>query len=396
MCGKTHFLSTKKIDVSLNAFKKLCESIVGSEYKHILIMSSLIDSFFVDKLKMEIINSSKEVSIITLPECQANSFFAQKIEDKNQDVVIALGSEALISLAKYYAYSFECPVIIFPVGNFCDYTFSKYARLFDGLMYQFYITNQPEEVYVSLKLNTYNEYQLQYVASKFFALFDNKIKSVVYKKDECKGLENFFKKTLINHMKNLEVSKEKLNENNIWTLIRLGQAMSYFDSAKGFFGAERAISEMFCAVRPNAEYLEINTISFKLLINCYDCFLKKRPYNFGVDLNKHIQKLSRVLKISSTAVLKRLVDSELIQIDKKKMQSFESYQPYLCAYFKKLAKYMLNVQTKLFLNENILKKYNIKAELIEKAFALAANFSDKHSLLHIMHGYGYLDKLLCE
>lgn len=396
VCGESHTLSTQKIVVSLNAFSDLINNLVESKYKNILIMSSLKDPYFVDELKVQLTKTDKQFSVISMPNCLANNFFAQKIEDKNQDVVVAMGNDQIISLAKYYAYSFECPLILFASGNFCDFTFSKYARLFDGVMFQFYVTNPPEEIYVSLKLNGYNEYQLQYIASKFFAMFDNKIKSVVYKKDDCPKMQEFLKKTLVNHMKNIDLPKEKLNEINIWTLIRLGQAMSYFNSSKNFFGADRAISEMLCGTRIGADYLEMNTISFKLLMNSYDCFLKKRPYNFSVNLNRHIQGVSKFLKISSTTVLQRLVDSELLQIDKKKMKVFESYQPYLYAYFKKLAKHMIKVQTKLYLNENVLKKYNIKANLVEKAFALAVNFSEKHSLLHIIYGYGYLDRLLCE
>jgi len=392
-CGRIHSVKTKSIVVSSHAFSQLVKCIIEDNYKKVLILNSIEDLSYVEKLKKEIRGNDIEINVINLPKCNASTYVAEKIEDKLQELVVALGGEELISVAKYYAYMYECDLYIFPVSNFVDFTFSKYSRLFDGVQYNFYQTLEPSRIFVSTIINNYNFLHTYYISSKYIAIFDNVLALNVYQSEMCERAKNYLKDTLKDYSVDIK-SRQLLNERNIWTLVRIGQAMSFYSETKPFFGGDKAIVDLLGAQVHSADYLKLETIALKLIINLYSCFFKSYPTKANVNLNKHIMAISDLLKISSTEIIKRISNSELLTGSDIIFKRFNNFYPYLKGVLSKCLTRIFSIHSRIDSFKNIIKIYNLSQKRIEKTFALSSCFFNKPCALHLFSAFGYLDKLL--
>ena len=393
-CGDTHILPPTQIVVSDDAFNALLKTISETEFKHILVFYGLSNDELSEKFKQCECVKDKELSFVILPNLIATTALADQIEDKGQDVVVAIGGEEVISMAKYYAYSFSNPVFIFPVGQFLDFTFSKFARLYDGVTFDFYASQSPEGIFVDTSLNKYNQYQSYYLSSKYISVFDNQMSGLVFGNQFCQRMVDFYNDALEKYACKFSKSLWESNINNIWTMIRIGQAMTFFNQSKFFFGGDRAVVEMLNALKPSASFLELETVALKLILNSYDCFLQDANCNAGFNLNKQINFLCKTLKVSVSQIMKKLASNLIISPTKEIVNSFGSYQPYLFGCFKNLAGQIFKIHSNLALKDNVLKKYEFNAMCIENAFALSPYLFDKPTLLHLIGNFGYLDKLL--
>lgn len=391
-CGSVHELNTADIVVSKDAFSELLKELKNNEIKDILILSSIEDLFFIEKIKTELHETNKNIQIVNLIKCTSSILLAEKIEHKGQSLVVALGSEELISVAKYYSYMYNSELIIFPVGNFVDYTFSKFARLFDGVEFAFYLTVEPVKIYVSTILNTYNELQTHYISSKYLSYFDSIIAETTYRIKSCEKINEFFKKILSSYL--YEKNKDLLNGKNIWALIRLGQAMSYFNQTKYFFGGELAISNLLQSQNVKADFLEINTISVKIVLNMYTCFFQDFPKRKNTNLNKQLLNLSMLIKVSSSELIKRMVGSEFILGEERIFNRFSNYYHYLKTVLNKSVIKIFRIHSHIVITDNFIKKYNFSAKRVEKTFALAHCLFFKPCCLHLFSAYGNMDILL--
>lgn len=392
-CGQHHKLPCCEICVNDNAFEMLINYISEQEYNNILVFYGLEDDELLQKMKSCDIKN-KNISYIILPLIIPATTLADAIEDKGQDMIVAIGDEKVISFAKYYAYSFSCPIAIFPIGNFTDFTFSQFARLYDGMKYNFYFSQAPSGIFVDTGLNKYNQYQSYYLSSKFISAFDNYLAEIVYKKEYCPRLFDFFKKTMEKYLDSFNKDICKNNKNDIWTLIKIGQAMTFFQQTKYFFGADAAVAEMMSSIRPEADYLELETIALKLILSSYDCFLKDSVCLGSTNLNRHINILSKFLNVPATTVMKNLANSKLITSKEQVIDGFGNYQPYLYGVFKNFAYRIFKIHSNLALDDNVLKKNKYNSKDIELSLALSPDIYDRPTLLHIISLYGYLDKLL--
>jgi len=391
-CGNCHWLDCKNVIVSDRAYKKLIDATIKSEYKKIVVLNSLEQTVYVDRLVKALAQTDKELIIVNLPKCNAFLNLAETIEDKGQELVIAIGSEELISIAKYYSYCYSCPLYIYPLGNFVDYTFSKYSRLYDGVCYDFYACNQPEQIFVSSLANKYNKYQSSYIVSKYLAFFDNVATSVVFEQKGCQRMYDFFKNTLQEYMKGQSKEPNISNSKNIWLLIRIGFAMTFYEQTNVFLGADYYITTFIQSIYKKTDFLEINTISQKLLINSYSCFMGQLPSLYDFNLNKHIKAGSDLLKITATEVMNRMTEG--IKLEKINISNFNNHFIYLKDVYTKTISKVFKLNSAFCLNENIMYKYKLDCVKLEKCFAVGSCFCRKKGLYTLLLNYGYLDKLL--
>ena len=215
-CGKEHFLTTEKIVADKNAFSLMLDFICEKQYKKIL--------FFDDEKsekEIEFSNKMKENSIAfkikTIENCFATEFLAKSIEVDEAEIVVAFGKEELISVCKYYCALYDKQIIVCPTGNFADFTFSSFSRLYDGVCFCFYKTVSPFAIFVNLE-DKANKFQTYYLSSKYIALFDDEFEKLVFKEEPCPRLADFFSKTMKDYFLKNNMS---LSEKNAWTLIRL-------------------------------------------------------------------------------------------------------------------------------------------------------------------------------
>lgn len=389
-CGKCHKVQTEVIEVSKNASDKLHNFICSRPFNSVLIMT---DSENYDAVKKLSRISEKNVDRLVIENCKALLYVAESISCKEADIVVAVGREELISVAKYYACSMEIPIIIYPLSNFADFTFSRFSRLYDGVEFNFYLANEPLAIFVSLSENPLNKYHTYYLSSKFIAEFDNEVRTLVFKEHICERFKDFFKATLSNYVDGKKIVSS-LNEKNIWTLVRLGMGMSFFGETKRFFGADKAFCDLLQAKSIKADFLELETIALKLVINSYSMFLKNMPSKSDANLNRHINCLSRLLKISSAEVMRRMKDSQSLLLMSETEKDFVNFEPYFARMFNIKMSKIFKLHTSLSLSENILLKNNYTEPIVRECFATCQLFSKSQSLLSLVFGYGYMDKLI--
>ena len=170
--------------------------------------------------------------------------------------------------------------------------------------------------------------------------------------------------------------------------------MTFYGQTKVFFGGDKAISDMINAQLPALEYLELETLSLKIIVNMYSCFFKDFPTKNNVNINMHIQEVCRLLKISPIEAMKRFVNSELIVGSGLIESRLNNYFPYLKGVLSNCLSKIFMLQSGLKINFNVIKKHEITAKRIETSFALASCLFTKPCALHLFSAFGYLDKLL--
>lgn len=387
-CGKEHFLETDKIVVSSDAFSLMLDYVCDKHFKSVLFFDH-------EKCTNEILfsNRMKQNNILfkikTIENCYATEFLAKNLESDDCDVVVAFGSEELISVCKYYCALYEKQIIIYPTGNFADFTFSSFSRLYDGVCFCFYKTVSPFAIFVNIE-NRANKFQTYYLSSKFIAIFDNEFSKLVFKTETCPRLADFFSQTMKDYLLKNNMS---LSEKNAWALIRLGQAMTFFGETKYFFGGDKLVLDVLQSLSKNGDFLELETIALKLVISSYDCFLKNSQNYNVANLNLHIKRISQLYKIPQTETIKRMGENKILLPEEKTRNSFSNFQPYLRQFFQKNMLKAFKIQTTFSIVENVLKKNNFCGEKVKNAFSISATFSKKPTLLGFIMAYGFMDKL---
>lgn len=383
-CGKKHGTNAANIIINDNAHILLKEKLELINKKVLVVVEEC--NF---ELAKEIFKSASFLCL----DIEPTTFFAESIEGKDEQLIVAFGGESLISVCKYYCSSLGLDLIAVVVGDCMDYTFSCFSRLYDGVEFCFYNTPSLKEIYYPISLNKYDNIYENYIASKYIAFFDNVVGKLIYKVNTCERLEKFFKNVLLSYNYNQRQSDADKLKNAVEFLSKLGQGMTYFEQTKYFFGGERAVTERLAIFNKRAPYKDLNYISLKLLINCYSCFFSSYPFDGNGNLSKQINMLSEIMKVSPSTILSRLAPSELVYEDSVK-QTFSGYYPYLKGVLNKCLKKIFLITSGLNINIMPNKKYNLTAKAIEKSLALSSVTYLKPCTLHLMFVFGYLDKLL--
>ena len=142
-CGNVHKLSSMM--VWRNSTNELVEYILQRNFKRIRVFvekqfSKLIEIVdFVQTLKINHLT----VVLTKMETFSAEVVRASNIEYLGEDFVVACGAYKLIDVAKYYCKALGLNLGCVMVGECFDFTFSKFARLYDGITYCFYDTVAP-------------------------------------------------------------------------------------------------------------------------------------------------------------------------------------------------------------------------------------------------------------
>lgn len=384
-CGLVHRISVEKIEISPCAFSCVADFLKKKNYKKVLLFCESEN-----ELENQICENGIEVKSVVLSNLLATEFYAKNIKEEEGEVVVAFGREELISVAKYYAFMCQKQLVVCANNNFADFTFSSFAWLFDGVQFCFYKTVCPIAIFAETKEKA-NKFQTYYLSSKFLTMFDNEFAKLAYKEDACPRMQDFLKKTMSFYVS--KSNKMQLDERNVWTLVRLGLAMTFFGETKYFFGGDKIVCDMLKNLRIDADFLELETIALKLAINSYACFIKN-PQNYHVaNLNLQIKHASRLLSVSQTEIIKRLAKNEILMPSEKTRTSFCNFQPYLKNYFDLTMFKIFKIHTTFCFSENVLSKNNLNGEMVQNAFSVCASFSKKPTLLSFIFAYGFMDKL---
>jgi len=392
-CGLVHEIKTEKILIKNNCFDLFVNEIVLLKNKKTLILASAESCRFANMLCDELFKKGKSFNVINFNNIEQTKVFACNIKNYKQDVVVAMGNEQLISVAKYYSYINECELIIFPVGEFLDFTFSKFARISDGCFYDFYDTVEPKQIFIDTKLNVYNALLNSYISSKYIAIFDNVVRECVYKRNGCERCKLFLKTELKKLYELQKKSQKTTKEKSFWFLVRLGLAMTFFNETYSFFGGDKAVVDLLQAYNKETSFLNAEYISLKIIINAYKGFYKICAIKGVTNINKHLKNLERLLNVSSTKVLTRFVSSDYFHGNNSVNARYNNYYPYLKMVLQKCLKKIDLTQKENYRGFEISMK-QISKEKLRCVFASAPCVYPYVNLLHVILSYGYLDFIL--
>lgn len=384
-CGKKHFSETQKIEVSSCAFSFVADFLKEKNIKKILLFCEN-DCFF----EKQICESGIVVKVVKIPNCIATEYLAKSLKEEDGEIVVAFGKEELVSVAKYYASMWQKQLVVCAIDNFADFTFSSFARLYDGVQFCFYKTVCPLAIFVQTSEKA-NKFQTFYLSTKFLLLFDNEFSRLVYKENDCERMKDFLKKTMCFYVS--KNNKMQLAKRNAWTLVRLGMAMTFYGETRFFFGGDKVVCDMLQSMNIGADFLELETIAFKLAFNCYACFIKNSQTYHVANLNLQIKHASKLLGVPQTEIIKRLGKNEVLMPDEKTRTTFFNFQPYLKNYFDKMVSEIFKIQTTFCICENVLLKNDLCGEKVKNALSVCASFSKRPTLLSFIFAFGFMDKL---
>jgi len=384
-------LKTTKVLVEENCLNSVLKEIFLINEKMLIITSqkhlSLV-YFMRNKLKQ----LGKELEIICVDKLMQITKNVENILYKNYKIVVSVGDDKVVNVAKYYSFINNCELILFIMGECLDYTFSKFARLSNGCFYNFYVTKEPKNIFVDIN-SVENINLIEYfIKSKYIAIFDNVLRECVYKKQSYKKEKDFIKKTIRNFIISNDCVNSKNKKSCVWALIRLGLAMSYFEKTECFFGGDKLIVDMLQLKIQELSYLEAEVIASRLINNLYLNFFKFVPKRNILNLEIYLNKLSGFLNVPFNVVVKNIADYDLMVGNSFVINRFNGYYPYLKAVLKKCLK-NINLNED-FLLKNITNKYNLDVQIIKDSFLFASACGNTPCLLHIFSAFGYLEKLL--
>jgi len=373
-CGKVHKL--KSLTVEYDSAFQLINYIIQNKYNKIRIFSDHKDSLLLKTIENLLIQDGiyYEESIIksTRPEI----ILCDSIKYVGEDYVIVIGDYKLIDIAKYYCSSLGLGISIVVRENVFDFTFSKFARVYDGITFSFYKTVQPDFIICFLDyLGDLDISDLKvYLNNKRLPYFENTLESRINEGLICKKIN-------VKLLKIIDIStKIQTIKNLLNTLIYMGRAISFFGETKSFFGAEMEICNL------------IEVITKKDFLSCYNMasyVLKKTYYNalnnnliiLNFNLNHRISKTKKILDLPAIACMRFMKNI----INNKELES----RIKIINALKYMLMPILEYEDEYCLSEFIENKNDIF-----KALYLSPEFTIKYYFLNLIRDIGYLEKLI--
>lgn len=373
-CGKRHV--SKDLVVEENKYEKLLDFLFEKKFTRIRIFASKVTQTgslyknFITELQaigIEIIEKSINISF-------AEVIKAEDIEYVGEEYVIVFGDYKEVDVVKYYAKSIGLNMSVVLTGIFFDFTFSKYARLYDGISYCFYQTIAPD--YVVFFDENISEpervYLKSYIGFKCIAYFENILQTKMNDKEMCLEINP----KLLHVQKNL--SKVQTARGVLFACVFLGRAMSFFGETKSFFGAEEKVASML-EVRVRKPFLECYLIASELVIEVYKTALESELFVLGLDLNKRIDRIKRGLGLSAIKCMSFVKKIKPIDELSKRSRLIHAL------------KFML---LDLIDGKTLNIAANIRKEFLLEALYLAPEFSGKYYFLNFLRDLGYLENLI--
>ena len=373
-CGKTHSLLELNILWENNdAFFQY--SIVNQYTVIRLFVNELFkDDFITLQFKDKCMQNNIKVIVSILNINHAEIIKANDIDFLNEDYIIALGSADFIDVVKYYAGSVGVPFSIILTHDFLDYTFSKYARLYDGLSFSFYDCEAPEFVLCYKKFFEHIDILKlkNYLLCKKLALFENILCENIEDKKYCKKINIRLKKI---------ISKSK-SIINISSLIRefvfLGRSMSFFSCSKWFFGAELDLAGMI-EVKTHQKFIDCYLFSGEVITSIYEKALYSSLSIFNLNLNKRLNKIKQILNVSATKCLTFL----------KKPKSLEQLSKNINIVMALKYMFLSMLDDMTYKNSFKISSYNLSC-----CIYTSPEFSIRYTFLNFLRDLGYLENIV--
>lgn len=373
-CGACHELFSMQVFNGIN--EKFIEFF---ECKNVLTVRIFVDKEYINHniiTEIKSIFSKLEINfIIECMDCgEAEVFKANAIHLKDEEYIIVFGNSNLIELIKYYAGSVGVEFSIIVASEFYDFTFSRFARLYDGVSFSFYSVNSPQmiifddELINKIKLIDY----ISYIKAKAIAYFENLLSDRLDDVCVCKKINSKLNK-IIKISNKITKSKDVL-----FTLIFLGRAISFFGGTKGFYGVEIEVTG-FLEVLSKSNFLVCYNIASEAVKRIYNTALVSNLKIFHFDINKRIDKIKNILKLPVTKCLSFIKKQKNIQKLSRNIEIISAL------------KYMLMN----LLDFNLVTQHNtISPNDLAKAIYLAPEFSIKPTFLNIIRDLGLLENLV--
>jgi len=330
-----------------------------------------LDLYF--KFHKKLVDNKINYHETILSESFAEVYKANSIVSTDEDYIIVFGEYSFIELIKYYACSISVDYSIMLSTSFFDFTFSRFARVYDGVSYDFYKVQAPDVVIVweeLLEKLDIQKYKL-YLKLKDIAYFENILSLKIDDKSLCGKINlNVFK--IKTKAKMLTSGKDILN-----AMIFLGRSMSLFNQSKAFFGAELDITNTL-EILTKKPFLDLYLLSSKVCCEIYNKAIFSRLRVLNLNLNKRIDKIKQCLKLPVTKAL------QIIK-PRKDLSTLVKTSRILNA-----LKYMLSnlIENKSF--ETML----VDSKTLSNAIYLAPEFSSRYNFLNFIRDIGYLENLI--
>ena len=370
-CGKTHVLDT--------IIRYSCKLSALFEFVHKYNTKSVFVIYQPNYLSMEIIHTikilkSEKIKVVAKKYCHkhAELIFSSTCVQK-AELIIAVGDGNLFEFAKYHSSMIHSKLAFVVKGCFFDYSFSKFARVYDGISFDFYVCRPPDIVIYACRNNVNKNEIKQYLLCKNLAIFEN-FKVVCTSQDKCCNEINENILYLYNKVKNKHATLFELF--NI--CLKISTLMNFYGGTQYFYGAEMAMSgfvEMLCGKSFFDSYIN----AWRVVNLCYFSALESKLVKHNFNLNDRVQNISRILNVplhKSYYIIKKATSDS----DNNKH----------AGYMRALKYYLENY---LVVDELLINK-NIMGSKILDALYVTPEFCSSHLFINTIRDFGYLEQLL--
>lgn len=367
-CGETHTLdSVPKCSKNLSAILSLVRN---NGVKSVIVLLQP-DFLTVDILCMIKVFKSERIKVVVkkFNHKHAEIMWVNSLP-VNAELVVAVGDINIFEVGKYYASLIQAKLAFVVGGDFFDFSFSKFARCYNGLNFEFYVCKSPEIIVFDGKSKASVKKIKQYFLCKNLAVFENT--RVVYT-TKNKFCDEINKAILFFYNK---IKREKLTLFELFSIcLEISLLMNYFNTTKFFYGAEMATSGIVEALSGEC-FFEAYLDSVGAINLCYECALSSKLIDHGINLSKRAETVAKVLKISQHQSYCIIKKHEGVGENHKQANYIKALKYYLEGF----------LETK--------SKRSIRSSKIISALYVAPEFCFSHLFLRLIRDFGYLEKLL--
>ena len=371
-CGAEHVLRKFELFENITSFVNLLLKL-NVKFVRLFASDYLKKSIFIDQLIFILNKHSISLKIDFLKVNYAEVVFAKSIKHSGEDYVVVFGESDVIDIVKYYAASESLNYSIISAGEFFDFTFSKFARLYDGVSFCFYRCNEPDGLIISddfLQLVDLDKIK-QYFLIKSMANFENNIYEKVFDGKYCSKIKNKIEKIL---KMSLKINKKR---DILLISIYVGRLMSFFDCTFYFYGAEIDLANII-QVKTKDSFLNCYLFSHNAISMLYKICVSRNLKWRNFDLNRRIGKIKKVLGLPASKCLEFIKKPKSIKFLNTKSIILNAYK------YKFLE--LLNKYDSPFFN-------NYQSVCLINSLYIAPEISVRYTFLNFIRDLGCLENL---
>ena len=373
-CGCVHELFS--MHVYFNDFDALIKELENEDLKVIrLFISEDIEKCERVVQIIKLLSDAGFEILKTIIKCNhAETIKANSIQYEGEEYILSIGNSNLFEMVKYYAYSVNVNFSLILNNEFYDYTFSKFARLYDGLNFNFYSCSAPQSIiFFNEDFKSVDYYKMiLYFKAKNIVLFENLLTEKYETLNVCRKINSKIRKILKLSDKIIDV-KDILH-----CCVFLGRAMSFFNCTKGFFGAEIEIANQL-EIITKKNFIECFLMGSETLRRIYIAALNKNLSIHYFDINMRIDKIKILLSITATKCLtfiKKPKDGEVLDKQIK----------IACALKFKLLSFLEDFE--------ITQTMSVSEKALSRAIYIAPEMTVRYTFLNLLRDLGYFERLV--